>query len=72
MVDKRVKRVVKIVDGADGWRVRETKKGYQLIPPDRSLSPIQIHKTPSDRHFMRVVARELRARGFHVPPDFLS
>jgi hypothetical protein len=50
-----------------GWRVEQTKAGYMLYPPDRTLSPVAVHRTPSDRRAIRNFRAEMTKRGFRWP-----
>lgn len=51
-----------------GWRERATKKGFQLIPPDPSKDPVQVHGTPSDHRALKNLLSELRRSGLVWPP----
>ena len=65
VVDKRVKELVRTIRSWEklGWRLEETKNAYVAYPPDRSMEPVNFHKTPSDwRWYDNTVAR-LRRRG---------
>lgn len=46
-----------------GWRVEKTKKGWMLYPPDKSLSPVLIHATPSDHKAWKNTRALLKKRG---------
>ena len=63
------KDVEKLVDQARtwaGWRVVGVKKGWMVYPPDKSLSPIAIHKTPSDHRAWQNTLGRLRRSGAPV------
>jgi hypothetical protein len=47
-----------------GWRVEQTKGGFMLYPPDRMLSPVAVHRTPSDQRAIRNFRAEMTKRGF--------
>ena len=49
---------------AQGWQVKETKKGFMMYPPDKSLSGVAVHGSPSDRRASANIRSELRKRGF--------
>lgn len=63
MADKRVNELIRQVEGWPGWRVVETRKGYMLYPPDKSLSGVLVHRSPSDTRWLKNVTSELRKRG---------
>lgn len=52
---------------AQGWRVQETKKGLQFIPPDPRRQIVQWHGTPSDVRAIRNFLARLRAQGLEYP-----
>lgn len=53
--------------GDQGWQVKETKKGLQLIPPDPTREIVTIHRTPSDRRALANVLAEMRRQGLIWP-----
>lgn len=59
----------KIIKAAlsQGWRVEQTKSGYMFFPPNRSLSPVTVHLTPSDHRAVRNFKAEMVKRGFIWP-----
>jgi len=63
---KDVARLVREARSWAGWRVEETKKGWMLYPPDKALSGVLIHRTPSDWRWWRNTLGELRRRGAPV------
>lgn len=65
MNSKEVKRLVAEAPSW-GWRVQETKKGWMLFPPDKSLSGVTVHKTPSDGRSWKNTLADLRKRGAPV------
>jgi hypothetical protein len=50
-----------------GWRVQQSTAGYMLYPPDRSLGPVAVHRTPSDQRAVRNFKAEMTKRGFCWP-----
>lgn len=61
--EREVRELVKQVEGWEGWRVEETKKGFMCYPPDKTKSGVMIHKTPSDWRWKKNTTSELRKRG---------
>lgn len=61
--DKQVRKLIQEARGWAGWRVIEVKKGWMLYPPDKSLAPINVHKTPSDRRAWQNTLSRLRRSG---------
>jgi hypothetical protein len=62
---KLTKEVQKVVRAAEkqGWRVRETKKGWMLYAPDGQHMET-LHKTPSDWRSIRNTVARMRRHGF--------
>jgi hypothetical protein len=50
-----------------GWRLRRTSDGFQLMAPD-GMYIVTIHGTPSDRRAIRNAIAHLRQGGFEWPP----
>jgi len=50
-----------------GWQLKETKKGLQLIPPDPAKEIVTVHRTPSDHRALTNVLAELRRQGLIWP-----
>lgn len=48
-----------------GFKIKDSTKGYLVFPPNREFSPVAVHKTPASnkRSFENLIA-ELRRRGF--------
>jgi hypothetical protein len=66
-VDSETKRLVRAAR-EQGWRVRETGKGYlSFWPPDHRQSCVVRAKTPSDHRAERNFLREMKRRGFIWP-----
>lgn len=60
---KETKELVAKLRKLPGWRIEEIKGGWMAYPPDKSLSAVNIHATPSDhRAWLNTLAR-LRQRG---------
>lgn len=53
--------------GEQGWQVKETTKGMQLIPPDPAKEIVTVHRTPSDHRALANVLAEMRRQGFIWP-----
>jgi hypothetical protein len=66
-MDKDTKRVVKEAL-RQGWRVEERSKHIMLWPPDKTLSPVTIASTPSDKRALNNDIARMRQRGFQWPP----
>lgn len=62
-VEREVRELVNEVASWEGWRVEETKKGWKLLPADKTQSPVMVHKTPSDWRWRKNVVSQLRKRG---------
>jgi hypothetical protein len=63
------KDLQKLIDQARtwaGWRVSETKKGWFIYPPDKSLPPVAVHNTPSDHRALANTVARLRRYGAPV------
>lgn len=62
--NKTPKQLVKDVTSTPGWRSRDTKSGWFLIPPDPTKPLVAIHKTPSDTRWHPNALRDLRRSGW--------
>lgn len=62
-MDKQWKKLLRDL-GEQGWTVKPTKKGYMLYPRDKTMNPVAIHKTPSDRRSWANTIADLRRSGF--------
>lgn len=60
-----IRRIIRAARSA-GWRIQTTRAGWLLLPPDRSLTPVAIHRTPSDYRAHRNIRAQLRQRGLDV------
>lgn len=63
---KEVKELIAQVQSWQGWRVEEKAKGWMIYPPDKTLSPVMVHRTPSDHRWLKNTMSELRKRGAPV------
>lgn len=63
MADKSVEALVRQIRSWEGWRVEETRDGYNAYPPDRAQRPINFHRTPSDHRWYRNTISRLRRAG---------
>jgi hypothetical protein len=63
MMDKRIAELIREARNWAGWRVEDVKAGWALYPPDRSKSPVLVHRTPSDHRAWQNTISELRKRG---------
>lgn len=66
MSSKDVKQLIAQVQSWNGWRVEEKAKGWMIYPPDKNLSGVMVHRTPSDHRWLKNVTSELRKRGAPV------
>lgn len=66
MASFRMDRIIKAAH-AQSWRVRETTKGYQFLPPRIDLGLVLTHKTPSDHQARMNFRRDMEKRGFKWP-----
>lgn len=60
------KRILKAAR-EQGWREEEKKKGLMLYPPDKTKSPVMVHKTPSDHRALANTLAEMKRQGFMWP-----
>lgn len=60
---KDVRKLIRQAQTWQGWRVVETKAGWMLYPPDKTLDPITVHGTPSDRRAWQNTLSRLRRAG---------
>lgn len=63
------KDIRELIDAAkkwQGWRVEESKKGWILYPPDRTIPGVTIHRTPSDWRAWQNMLGRLRRAGAPV------
>lgn len=51
---------------AQGGRIKPTKKGHMIYPPDPDRNPVSVHRTPSDHRAMLNLRAELRRAGFNL------
>lgn len=49
---------------AQGFEIRETKKGFMIIPPDPAAQVVVVHKTESDHRAASNTLARLRRSGF--------
>ncbi|KFI66103.1 hypothetical protein BCUN_0607 [Bifidobacterium cuniculi] len=47
-----------------GWRIRTSKKGWMLYPPDRAYDAVPLHKTYSDHRWWQNMIHDLRKKGY--------
>lgn len=59
---KEIKALLAEAD-KQGWRVNETKDGWQLFAPD-GVNIVTIHGTPSDHRALANTVTRLRRYGF--------
>jgi hypothetical protein len=62
-MDKGLKTLLRKLE-AQGWELRETKKGFYAVPPDESKPMVMIHLTPSDRRAWNNMMGFLKRSGF--------
>lgn len=51
-----------------GFQRKDTKKGFQMVPPDPSKPIVTVHKTPSDHRAFRNLVAQFRRSGLVWPP----
>ncbi len=67
MPDKKdIRKLIEAAQSWAGWRVEQRSKGWFLYPPDKALSPICIHNTPSDHRAWQNTLSRLRRAGAPV------
>lgn len=66
MSSKEVKQLIAQVQTWNGWRVEEKAKGWMIYPPNKELSGVMVHRTPSDHRWLKNAMSELRKRGAPV------
>lgn len=62
LMNKEVAELLRQIRSWPGWRVKETKKGWLVLPPD-SEAVIVLHKTPSDGRWRANTIAQLRRAG---------
>ena len=50
-----------------GFRIKETKSGWIIYPPDKSKATIGTHRTPSDHKAWINFQADLKRAGFITP-----
>lgn len=60
--DKELRKLFKALESR-GAEIRETKKGWMVIPLDETKAIVTIHGTPSDRRAWNNMISELRRSG---------
>lgn len=63
MNNKEIRRLIKDAEKWPGWRVVPVKGGWNLFPPDKTMPPINVHKTPSDHRAWKNTMARLRRAG---------
>jgi hypothetical protein len=67
MTDKKlIKEVLKALV-EQGWRVEEGTKHHMAYSPDKTVSPVTVPATPSDRRGFENLVHQLRRGGFVWP-----
>jgi hypothetical protein len=59
---KQLKKILREAEN-QGWRVKETKKGYMLLAPDK-VNKVTLHKTASDHRALDNALSLMRDYGF--------
>lgn len=49
---------------AQGWIIRQTRKGQYAVPPDKSLPMVQIHNTANGSRSWKNMMSDLKRSGF--------
>lgn len=49
---------------AQNFEIKETSKGWKIIPPDKTKDIVIVHKTESDRRAYNNTLARLRRAGF--------
>lgn len=63
MANKDLRRLLKDLE-AKGFRIREIKSGWLVLPEDRELNSVTIHATPSDWRAWRNQMAALKRIGY--------
>jgi hypothetical protein len=63
---KEVKQLLALIATWQGWRIEPKTHGWMVYPPDRNLSGVMIHSSPSDHRWLKNITSELRKRGAPV------
>lgn len=49
-----------------GWKMKPTKNGFMLYPPDKTKEIVTVHKTPSDWRSWENTISKLRKSGYRA------
>lgn len=58
-----LKKLLKELE-AQGWSIRQTKKGQYAVPPDQSRPMVQIHNTADGSRSWENMIAQLKRSGF--------
>ncbi len=64
--NKEVKQLIEQVLTWQGWRVEVKSNGWMIYPPDKALTGVMVHRSPSDHRWLKTITSELRKRGAPV------
>ncbi len=62
-MDKEFRKVIRRAE-RQGWRIKATKKGSMLFPPDGTKEIVTIHGTPSDHRAFNNFMTRMNASGY--------
>lgn len=62
-LEKRLKSLFKKLK-EQGWEINPSKKGWMVVPPDKSKPMVTIHGTPSDNRSWKNMIAQLKRSGF--------
>lgn len=62
-MNKDIARLVNEIRAWPGWRVEDGTKAWKVLPPDRTIGPIMIHRTPSGHRYIANKTAELKRAG---------
>ena len=64
MTDKELKKLFKKLE-AQGWTIKESKKGNWAVPPDHDKPMVQIHSTARGSRSWKNMMAQLKRSGFN-------
>ena len=62
-MNKEMRKIIKAAKGWRGWTVTETRNGWKICPPDKSIPCYTIHGSPSDHRAIKNITAALRRMG---------
>lgn len=64
--EKKVRKLIPELE-RQGFRIRETKSGWMIYPPNKDQLTIGTHRTPSDHKAWKNFMADLKRQGFIEP-----